>query len=97
MNFEWDENKAELNIKNHEGISFEAAKETFFDNFSLDVYDDSHSDFNEDRFYVLGLSIKAVLLAVYTVRDEETYRIVSARRATKSEEFCYWDERKKYE
>ena len=96
MKFEWDINKAELNIINH-GVSFDEAEETFFDNFALDVYDDSHSDFTEQRFQLLGLTVKDVLLVVYTVRYEESYRIISARKATKSEEKSYWDERKKYE
>ena len=97
MNFEWDENKAELNLKIHEGISFEDAKEVFADEFSLDIYDDSHSDFDENRFHIIGLTMKSVLLVVYTVKDKETYRIVSARKATKTEENAYWEVRKKYE
>lgn len=96
MKFEWDINKAELNIKNH-GVSFDEAEEVFFDDFALDVYDDAHSDFDEQRFQVLGLTVKDVLLVVYTVRYEEIYRIISARKATKSEEDSYWNERKKYE
>ncbi len=44
MKFEWDINKAELNIENHD-VSFDEAKEAFFDDFGLDVYDDSHFDF----------------------------------------------------
>ncbi len=96
MKFEWDINKAELNIKNH-GISFNEAEDVFFDDFALDIYDDAHSDSDEQRFQVLGLTVKDVLLVVYTVRYEEIYRIISARKATKSEEDSYWDERKKYE
>jgi uncharacterized DUF497 family protein len=96
MKFEWDINKAALNIKNH-GVSFEEAQEVFFDDFALDVYDDSHSNFTEHRFQILGLAVKGVLLVVYTVRSEETYRIISARKASKSEEKEYWNEREKYE
>lgn len=96
MNFEWDTNKAELNIKNH-GVSFDEAKNIFFDDFALDVLDDSHSDFTKQRFLILGLTAKSVLLVVYTVREEESYRIISARKATKSEEASYWSERRDYE
>jgi uncharacterized protein len=96
MEFEWDSNKAELNIKNH-GVSFEDAKEVFFDDFALDVFDDSHSDFTEQRFLILGLTAKDVLLVVYTIRQDEIYRIISARKATKSEAASYWNERKDYE
>ncbi len=92
MNFEWDINKAELNIKLH-GVSFDEAKEVFFDDFALDVYDDSHSDFTEIRFNILGLTITGVLLVVYTMKENEIYRIISARKATKTEENSYWNER----
>lgn len=92
MKFEWDINKAEANIKNH-GVSFDEAEDVFFDDFAIDVYDDSHSDFEEQRFQILGLTAKGVLLVVYTIRYEETYRIISARKATKSEEDSYWSER----
>jgi len=94
MKFEWDINKAKLNIKNH-GVSFIEAEDVFFDDFALDVYDDSHSDFEEQRFQILGLTTKGILLVVYTIRYEEIYRIISARKATKSEEISYWNERKK--
>ena len=96
MIFEWDENKAESNLRNHQ-ISFEEAEEVFYDEFSLDVFDDSHSDFDESRFNILGLAVKGVLLVVYTIRDKDSYRIISARKATKNESESYWKERKKYE
>ena len=96
MKFEWDINKAKLNIKNH-NVSFKEAEQAFFDNFALDLYDDSHSDFAERRFQILGLTLKGVLLVVYTIRYEEMYRIISARKATKMETNSYWEERKRYE
>lgn len=96
MKFEWDINKAKSNIKNH-GVSFDEAKNVFLDDFALDVYDEAHSELEELRFFILGLTEKNILLVVYTVRHDEVYRIISARRATKSEEISYWNERKKYE
>lgn len=67
MNFEWDINKAKLNIKNHD-VSFKEAEEAFFDDFALDLYDDSHTDFVEQRFQILGMTAKGILLVVYTIR-----------------------------
>ncbi len=96
MIFEWDINKERLNIKNH-GVTFNEAEQAFFDDFALDLYDDSHSDFEEQRFQILGMTAKDVLLVVYTIRYEEIYRIISARKATKMEANSYWEERKKYE
>lgn len=96
MIFEWDLDKAAANVRKH-GVDFEIAAEVFRDEFALDVFDDRHSDSSEDRFKVLGLTVKGVLLVVYTVRDEERYRLISARKATNTESKTYWDERKKYE
>lgn len=95
MVFEWDVDKAARNLGKH-GVSFEAAVEVFGDDFALDIFDREHS-LEEHRFKVLGLTKQGVLLVVYTVRDEEKYRLISARRATKTESAAYWDERKKYE
>ncbi len=93
MRFEWDERKAEINLQKH-GVSFDEAKEVFLDNFSLDEYDVHHSDI-EDRFFRVGLSRRNVLLVVYAVKDEitETYRLISARKASKVYETTYWKER----
>jgi len=93
MVFEWDLDKAAANLNKH-GISFEAAVEVFRDDFALDIFDREHS-LEEFRFKVLGLTKQGVLLVVYTVRDEEKYRLISARRATKVESTAYWDARKK--
>lgn len=93
MVFEWDLDKAAANLNKH-GISFEAAVEVFRDDFALDIFDREHS-LEESRFKVLGLTKQGVLLVVYTVRDEEKYRLISARRATKVESTAYWDARKK--
>ncbi len=96
MIFEWDLDKAVANIRKH-GIDFEIAVEVFRDEFGLDIFDDEHSDSDENRFKVLGLTMMGVLLVVYTVRDEEKYRLISARKATNTESKAYWHERKKYE
>lgn len=97
MKFEWDENKAARNIKNH-GINFDEASQALGDEFALEGFDDSHSDFAEYRFFRIGLSRAGVLYAVYTMRDEDNiYRIISARKAQRHEEKTYWKERLNYE
>jgi uncharacterized DUF497 family protein len=91
MKFEWDPNKEAINIKKH-GITFEQAAYVFADKFSLNMFDDEHSD-QEDRWLILGKSNNAmILLVVHTFRNsnnEETTRIISARKATKNEEKTY--------
>jgi uncharacterized protein len=83
MEFEWDENKNLENIKIHDRISFEEAVSAFFDEWVLDVFDDSHSD--EQRFTIIGLTVNRLLRVTYTIRkdenDQEIIRIISARKA----------------
>ena len=82
--FEWDDNKNLTNIKKH-GISFEEAM-TVFDDNALYKPDVDHSQ-DEDRFMILGLSIDPQLLVViHCYKESDTViRIISARKATKSE------------
>ena len=85
IKFEWDESKNEINKKKHK-ISFEEAKTVFYDEEALVIDDPEHSQ-EEERFIILGLSKKANLLVVcHCYRASETViRIISARKATKSE------------
>jgi len=86
--FEWDTDKAKRNIETH-GVSFDEASTTFKDTLSLTVHDPLHSD-KEDRFILIGSSIKNRLLVVVHTERGNKIRIISARKATKKE-------RKKYE
>ncbi len=85
IKFEWDSNKDRLNQIKHK-ISFEEAKTVFYDEESLVIDDPEHSE-EEDRFIILGFSKKANLLVVcHCYRNNEAViRIISARKATKSE------------
>ena len=90
IEFEWDEAKAKSNIKKH-GIAFEEAKSVFFDEYAIQFYDDESSQLEDDRFLMLGTSNEAnVLLVCHCERQEgEIIRIISARKATKSERKYY--------
>lgn len=85
--FEWDSDKAELNLANHD-VSFEEAQSVFYDPLSLTTYDQSHSD-DEIRYIDIGQSLNyRLLVVVYTERDT-TIRIISARKATAHERRQY--------
>ena len=89
MRFEWDPNKNEINKKKH-GISFEEAKTVFYDEYAILFDDPDHSE-DEDRFIILGLSQRENLCIVshcYRGTDE-IIRIISARKATKTETRYY--------
>lgn len=62
INFEWDENKNEINKVKHK-ISFEEAKTVFYDDEALVIDDPEHSE-TEERFIILRMSFKANLLVV---------------------------------
>ena len=65
MQFEWDEAKAESNIKKH-GVSFAEAKSVWDDYFYIDLFDDEHSE-AENRFLIIGESVgKRLLIVSYT-------------------------------
>ena len=79
MELEWDADKAARNLKKH-GVSFEDAELVFYDSGRVEAYD-GREDYGEDRWATIGLAYSAVLYVVYTVRHEETIRLISARKA----------------
>jgi uncharacterized protein len=51
---------------------------------------DDRFDYEEDRDLVIGMSSEGILFVVSTHRDENTRRIISARKATKHEKDRYY-------
>ena len=94
LHIEWDQKKNRANRKKH-GVSFEEARTVFYDESAIQFYDPDHSD-EEDRFILLGLSLKPQVLVVCDCfRESETVvRIISARTADKDEDREYWRQRK---
>ena len=86
MEFEWDENKNQRNIRKH-GISFEDAIHVFDDSLRLELYDEEHS-IEEERWNVIGM-VRKILFVVCTERGNAT-RIISAREANREEEEMYY-------
>ncbi len=87
MQFEWDEDKAALNLKKH-GVRFETAALVFNDENRIEFYDSAHS-LLEDRYNTIG-KVDEILFVVYTERSSAT-RIISARIATPVERRMYYD------
>jgi len=91
LKFEWDENKNEDNKIKH-GVSFQEAESVFDDKNAVFLYDEEHS-LNEERFIIIGLDALFRELTVchcYRGEDDDTVRIISARRATKNESKIYY-------
>jgi uncharacterized DUF497 family protein len=85
--FEWDENKANENLKKH-NISFDEAKTVFNDPFSITIYDPDHS-ITEHRYIDIGLSSKGRLIVVSYAERDKDIRIISSRKATQKEQRHY--------
>lgn len=89
INFEWDENKNEINKKKH-GLSFETAQEVFYDDFAV-VFDDPDHSIGEERFLIIGMTESSgICIVSHCYRDSDSViRIISAREATKKEKKIY--------
>ena len=86
--YEWEEKKAEQNLRKHR-VAFDEAETVFDDPLAITVRDPDHSE-DEERFIDIGQSDKGRILVVsYTERGRRT-RLIMARLATRRE-------RKKYE
>ena len=86
--FEWNRSKAEANQGKH-GISFVEAVSVFSDPLARIFADDQHS-VEERREIIIGHSWRATLLLVsFTEVAKDRIRIISARRATRREQYDY--------
>ena len=95
--FEWDESKAQSNIRKHD-VSFELARSVFVDPFALIEQDRVVG--GEERWRTIGLAVTGtVLFVAYTSEEKgehELVRIISARRATPRERERYGQNREKH-
>jgi hypothetical protein len=87
LDFEWDDDKADANLKKHK-VSFEEARTVFKDELQITIDDPDHSD-EEDRFATIGMSSGARLLVIIHVGRDERIRIISARKVARFEQRIY--------
>ena len=81
MMFEWDPEKNRTNQRKH-GIDFEDAK-SLFEQPVAEYHVERHGEL---RTVAFGYLRKIPVVVVYTIRGEDTYRLISARRASAREE-----------
>jgi uncharacterized protein len=82
MQFEWDEAKNLENIRKHE-IDF-ADVSVMFEGVMLIELDDRF-DYGEDRWFGIGFLRLGIAVVVWTERQGDVIRIISARRANRYE------------
>ncbi len=87
MRFEWNPPKAEANLRAH-GVSFAEAVTVLEDDFALTREDPAAVE--EPRFVTLGLSnLGNLLVVVYTYRDPDAIRLISAWKANRRQREAY--------
>jgi uncharacterized DUF497 family protein len=88
MQFEWDIEKAEINLKKHR-VAFSEAETVFGDPLAK-IFDDEVHSFEEKRELIVGHSAPNRLLIIsFAERENDTVRIVSARIVTLRERQDY--------
>jgi len=87
VRFEWDPPTAEANRRAH-GVSFADAVTVLEDDCALTREDPAAVD--EPRFVTLGMSnLGNLLVVVYTYREPETIRLISAWKANARQRRAY--------
>ncbi|MGA2297592.1 MAG: BrnT family toxin [FCB group bacterium] len=94
IRFEWDSEKAKYNLLKH-NVSFEEAMSVWNDEYAAYLHDPMHS-ISEDRFLLIGYSFRNNLLFVSFTEREQNIRIISERKATKSERKRHEENKGKY-
>ena len=91
MEFEWDPEKAEANLRKH-GVLFSTdVLGVFNDDFAITISDESDS--GERRFATIGTGTKGrVLVVIFTYRGDNI-RLISARTAEPREREQYEEQR----
>jgi hypothetical protein len=89
LEYEWDEKKAATNLAKH-GIDFLEAIAVFQDEGAILNPD---PDAEEERYLITGFDAAArLLMVVFTWRGPHTVRLISARKATRTESMMYAEE-----
>ncbi len=84
MRFEWDPAKEAINLKKH-SLSFGEVTGLFTSGADFLELPDTGHDGEKDRLIAIGSVTRGVVMVVFTERHEDTIRIISARRATRTE------------
>ena len=88
MEFEWDRDKEQSNVRKHR-VGFAEAMTVFNDPLEITIEDRGHS-LDEERFLSLGTSEAGRLLVVsHTERQSGRIRIIGARTASRRERRQY--------
>ena len=92
----WDHAKDAANQKKH-GVSFREASQLLTSGVDhLELFDDTHS-LDEDRFISIGPIRRGLVLVVWTERQDDEVRIISARWANRREQSLFRAHMRKFQ
>jgi uncharacterized DUF497 family protein len=91
IEYEWDAKKAASNLKKHR-IDFADAVSVLEDDWGLTIKE--HFVEDEQRFATVGLDLLGRILVVVHTHRGDSIRIISARKATKTERKTYESKRR---
>ncbi len=95
--FSWDSDKAQKNIQEHDGISFEIAAQAVVND--VQVVEELDEE-GEQRFGIISFALSEhvviPLFVVVTDAGEDVWRIISARKATPEERRRYEEDLDSY-
>ncbi len=82
MNFEWDDDKNQINIRNR-GLDFADAWQIFDEPMLTEI--DNREDYGEERFIGIGFLKNFIVVIIFTESKEDIIRVISLRKALKYE------------
>jgi len=85
--YEWDEDKARINLRKHR-VSFQEGATIFNDLLVATLPDPDHSH-DEQRYIAIGRSVRGQILVVVFTEREDKIRVISCRKATPRERRAY--------
>ena len=86
MMLDWDERKNRANIHKH-GFDFSDTEELFAGPALFRP--DTREDYGEERWQGIGRIRGRTAIVVFAIRSEDTFRVISLRRATRNERVLY--------
>jgi len=86
VNFEWDDEKNNANIRKH-GLDFADAWKVFDSTLIVELDDGDY--YGEDRWAGVGLLEDRIVKVIFTEPTENTIRVISLRKAKKYERQYY--------
>ena len=89
MRFEWDDAKNDVNVQKH-GIDFTDVWQVFTEPMLVDF--DVREDYGEERWIGTGWLHNVLIVVAWTEPEDDTIRIISARRADKHERRRYQED-----